>query len=79
MGARRLRAACVAGIVALGVTSSALASPVRQTTVVSADPADWTPRVISPNAAYRAVYKLSKVGDTMFAGGNFRQGQPADR
>jgi hypothetical protein len=69
----------VAAIVALGLMAPALASPVRQTTVVSADPADWTPRVISTNGAYRAVYKLSQIGDTMFAGGNFRQVQPADR
>jgi hypothetical protein len=79
MLARRLCAACVAAIITLGVTSSALASPVRQTTVVSADPADWTPRVISPTGVYRAVYKVHKVGDTVFAGGNFRQVQPADR
>ena len=75
----RRRAVCVATIVALGVTSPALASPVRQTTVVSADPADWTPRVISPAGVYRAVYKVKQVGETVFAGGNFGQVQPADR
>jgi hypothetical protein len=77
--ARWLRAVCVAAIVALGVASPVLASPVRQTTEVSVDPADWTPRVISASGAYRAVYQLHQIGDTMFAGGNFRQVQPADR
>jgi hypothetical protein len=70
---------CVAASVALGVASPALASPVRQTTVVSADPAGWTPRVISPTGVYGAVYKVRQVGDTVFAGGNFKQVQPADR
>jgi hypothetical protein len=79
MVTHRVRAACVAAIVALGVTSPALASPVHLTTVVSPDPADWTPRVISPTGVYRAVYKVRQVGGTMFAGGNFTQVQPADR
>jgi hypothetical protein len=79
MVAHPLHLACLAAIVALGVASPALASPVRQATVVSADPADWTPRVISPTGAYRAVYKVRQVGDTVFAGGNFTQVQPADR
>ena len=79
MVARRLRAASVALVIAAGVMSPALASGVRQTTVVSANPADWTPRVISPTGAYRAVYKLRQIGDTMFAGGDFGQVQPADR
>jgi hypothetical protein len=77
--ARRLRAACLMAMVTLGVVSPALASPVRQTTVVSVDPADWTPRVVNPTGGYRAVYKLDQAGDTMFVGGNFRQVQPADR
>jgi hypothetical protein len=77
--ARVIRVACVVAIAALGVTCPALASPVRQTTVVSADPADWTPRVISPTGVYRAVYKVRQFGETMFAGGNFTQVQPADR
>jgi hypothetical protein len=77
--AYRLIAAWVAGIFVLGVTSPALASPVRQTTVVSANPADWTPRVISSPGRYTAVYEIHRVGDTMFAGGNFTTVQPADR
>jgi hypothetical protein len=74
---RRLGFPCVAAIVALGVTSPALSSPVRETTVVSANPADWTPRVIGPGG-YRAVYMLAQSGNTMFAGGNFGQVQSAD-
>jgi len=52
---------------------------VRQTTVVSADPADWTPRVISPAGDFAAVDKVRQVGETVFAGGNFRQVESADR
>jgi hypothetical protein len=81
--ARRLRAAPLAAIlglvIGLGLPSPSLASPVRETTEVSTNPANWTPRVISPSGVYRAVYKVRKVGHTMFAGGNFRQVQTADR
>jgi hypothetical protein len=76
---RRLHAPGVAIVLTLGVTASALASSVSQTTVVSADPADWTPRVISPTGVYHAVYKVLQVGDTVYAGGNFTTVQPADR
>jgi hypothetical protein len=76
MPARRLVVAGAVTAIALGLVAPALASPVHQTTVVSANPADWTPRVIG--TVYRAVYQLRQVGDTMFAGGNFRQVQTAD-
>jgi hypothetical protein len=79
MVARRRLIATAAVSLVLGVTSPALASRVRQPVVVSPDPVAWTPRVISPSGDYRAVYKVQRVGDTMFAGGNFRQVQPADR
>ena len=75
----RLRVGSVAALAALGVLSPALASTVHQTTVVSSDPADWTPRVLGAAGSYRAVYKLAQVGDTMFAGGNFSTVQTADR
>lgn len=79
MGARRLGVAGMSVVVVLGVTPPALASPVRQTGVVSADPADWTPHVISPTGVYRAVYKVRQIGRTVFAGGNFTTVQSADR
>jgi glutamine cyclotransferase len=57
------------------VTGTAGASSVVQTSVVSANPADFTPRVITGTA----VYKLLQVGSTMFAGGDFTQVQNSAR
>lgn len=79
MSVRRLRAACLATAVMVGVGLPALGSPVHQSTVVSSDPADWTPRVLGGTGSYRAVYQLAQVGDTMFVGGNFTTVQTADR
>ena len=56
-------------------TGTAGASPIVQTTVVSTDPANFTPRVTTGVA----VYKLLQVGNTMFAGGEFSQIQNSNR
>jgi Ca2+-binding RTX toxin-like protein len=53
----------------MAFTGTAGAAPVVQTTMVSEDPADFTPRV----ATGTAIYKLLQVGPTMFAGGDFSQ------
>jgi len=66
--------ACVV-LLAMGVTGTASASPVVQTSLVSQDPADFTPRVTTGTA----VYKLLQVGTTMFAGGDFTQIQDSGR
>jgi glutamine cyclotransferase len=57
------------------ITGTAGASSVVQTSVVSADPANFTPRVITGTA----VYKLLQVGSTMFAGGDFTQVQNSSK
>ena len=62
-------AICAAALLAMALTGTAGASPVVQTTMVSEDPAGFTPRV----ATGTAVYKLLQVGSTMFAGGDFSQ------
>jgi hypothetical protein len=62
-------------LLAMGVTGTAGASPIVQTSVVSQDPANFTPRVITGTA----VYKLLQVGTTMFAGGDFTQVQDSAR
>lgn len=73
---RRLLAVGGAALVlAMTVSGTAAASPVVQTNVVSADPADFTPRVVTGVA----VYKLLQVGNTMFAGGDFSQVQDSRR
>jgi hypothetical protein len=62
-------------LLTLGVMGTASASPIIQTTVVSQDPANFTPRVTTGVA----VYKVLQVGSTMFAGGDFTQIQNANR
>jgi hypothetical protein len=66
-------AGCV--LLAMGITGTAGASPVVQTSVVSQDPADFTPRVTTGTA----VYQMLQVGQTMFAGGDFTRVQDAAR
>ena len=66
-------ASCV--LLAMGITGTAGASPIVQTSLVSQDPADFTPRVITGTA----VYQMLQVGQTMFAGGDFTQVQNAAR
>jgi hypothetical protein len=56
-------------LLAMAITGTASASPVVQNTVVSEDPAGFTPRVTTGTA----VYKMLEVGSTMFAGGDFTQ------
>jgi glutamine cyclotransferase len=62
-------------VLAMGITGTAGASPIVQTSVVSQDPANFTPRVITGTA----VYKMLQVGPTMFAGGDFTQVQDSAR
>jgi hypothetical protein len=62
-------------LVAMAFTGTAGASPIVQTTVVSTDPANFTPRVTTGVA----VYKLLQVGNTMYAGGEFTQIQNSNR
>lgn len=62
-------------LLAMGITGTAGASPIVQTGVVSQDPANFTPRVITGTA----VYKMLQVGTTMFAGGDFTQVQDSAR
>ena len=64
-------------LVALGLSMVVAAVPavasasIALGTVVSANPANFT-----PNVASGAVYKLTQVGGTMYAGGAFRPGSP---
>jgi hypothetical protein len=62
-------------LLAMAFTGTAGASSIVQTTVVSTDPANFTPRVTTGVA----VYKLLQVGSTMFAGGDFTQVQNSAR
>jgi hypothetical protein len=62
-------------LIAMAFTGTAGASPISQTTVVSTDPANFTPRVTTGVA----VYKLLQVGNTMYAGGEFTQIQNSTR
>jgi hypothetical protein len=62
-------------LLAMGVMGTANASPIAQATLVSQDPANFTPRVTTGTA----IYKLLQVGSTMFAGGDFTQIQNSDR
>jgi hypothetical protein len=71
----KLIASASAVLVLMGLTGTASASPVVQTSLVSQDPANFTPRVITGTA----VYKMLQVGPTMFAGGDFTQVQDAAR
>jgi hypothetical protein len=54
-------------LLAMAFTGTAGASPIIQTVVVSTNPANFTPRVVTGTA----VYKLLQDGGTMFAGGDF--------
>jgi len=78
---KRLIAALSATLIAtLSATGGAQASPITQPTVVSDDPADFTPHVIANTADDKlAVYKMTQVGTTMFAGGAFTQIQDTAR
>jgi hypothetical protein len=62
-------------LLAMAFTGTAGASPIIQSTVVSTDPANFTPRVTTGVA----VYKLLQVGNTMYAGGEFTQIQNSNR
>jgi Domain of unknown function (DUF5122) beta-propeller len=62
-------------VLAMGVMGAANASPIVQTTLVSQNPANFTPRV----TVGEAVYKVLQVGSTMFAGGDFTQVQNSAR
>ena len=62
-------------LVAMAFTGTAGASPISQATVVSTDPANFTPRVTTGVA----VYKMLQVGNTMYAGGEFTQIQNSTR
>ena len=62
-------------LLAMAITGTAAASPIVQTSVVSQDPANFTPRVITGTA----VYKMLQVGTTMFAGGDFTQVQDSGK
>src|SRR4051812_40090217 len=59
---------CAAGLGAALVApaSPAIAADVAHSSVVTADPADWTPDVVSG-----AVHSLAQSGGTMVAGGAF--------
>src|SRR4051812_32296159 len=67
----RLRAAgavlTVGGLV-VASAPSASAYDVRQTQIVTDNPADWTPNVVSGEVRY-----LAQSGNTLIAGGNFTQ------
>lgn len=52
-------------LVTMGITGTAVASPIVQTSVVSQDRANFTPRVITGTA----VYTMLQVGTTMFVRG----------
>lgn len=66
-----------AGVLATALSLSAglgaaVASPVAQPSVVSEDPADFTPNLTPDDAApYPDVYAINQLGDTMYAGGDF--------
>lgn len=62
-------------LLAMAFTGTAGASSIVQTTVVSTNPANFTPRVTTGVA----IYKLLQVGNTMFAGGDFTQIQNSAR
>ena len=63
-----LSAGCVAAAL-VGVTSTAHAYDVAQSQIVTANPADWTPDVVSSGG----VRYLAQSGSTMVAGGSFTQ------
>lgn len=77
---RRLVGALGCAILISGsIGVAAQAAPSSADSVVSADPADHTPRVIANTAGVKnAVYKMTKVGGSMFAGGEFTQVMTAD-
>ncbi len=58
----------MATIAGLGPVGMAAASTIAHATVVSANPADWT-----PNVNDGAVYKVLEVGSTIYAGGSFTE------
>jgi Ca2+-binding RTX toxin-like protein len=64
-----LLAISAAALLAVAITGTAGAAPVAQNTMVSEDPAGFTPRVVSGVA----INKLVQIGSTMFAGGEFTQ------
>jgi len=61
---------CLTVVLAAGV-SPAVAGRVAQPTVVSANPADFTPQ-IGGSARSAAVFALAQRGHTMYAGGDFQ-------
>lgn len=64
----------------IAAVSGVQAAPAAVEALVSADPADHTPRVIANTAGLKiAVYKTAKVRAAMYSGGEFTQVQSADR
>jgi len=58
------------GVLILGPLVSPASAAIPLGTVVSANPADWTPRLPNP-AEHTATYAFAQVGGTMYAGGEF--------
>jgi hypothetical protein len=72
MGVSRVSVALVAVVAGTMLTTMAGAARAQteQDAVVSANPADWTPKL--PNDVHStATYAFAQVGDTMYAGGQF--------
>lgn len=68
---RRVTVGLLAGVLLTGAGTVATAAPAAAAAggVVSTDPSDVTPRVVSGTA----VHALRQLGGTMYAGGSFRQ------
>ena len=66
-------------LLAMAITGTAAASPIVQTSVVSQDPANFTPRVITGTAVYKMLQVGTTIGTTMFAGGDFTQVQDSGK
>jgi PKD repeat protein len=62
-------ATCLMGLLVALPTTAAHAVDVLQTRIVTDNPADWTPDVVSDGS----VRYLAQAGNTMVAGGNFTQ------
>lgn len=76
---RTASVAAVAVVAALVVPGTAVQGAVSHDSVVSADPADFTPNVESDSSSSTVtVLALEEAGDTIYAGGSFRTVTDAD-